>query len=541
VSPTPAAETLIPSLEDRFAQVLVQVERLSAQGEQLTHERDEYKKLYLLLREENERLKRGLLGQKAERLGANDQQLSLQMLELLLGQDAASPSPPAAPAVEQPVAAHSRRQPVRQALPEHLPRVTIELIPLEVQQQGLDHFECIGTERREVLERRPASLVVVEFLKRKYVPKDRPREGATTVLKVETPELPIERGLAGPGLLADTVVKRWQDHLPLHRQMAIFAREGLVLARSTICTWHEQLAALVRLLVEAMRDEALQQPYLCVDATGVLVQAKEKCRHGHFWVLVAPELHVLFNFSAHHDSAAVDQLLPGYQGYLVADAHIVYDHLYCTGKVIEVGCWSHARRYHFKALPSDPDRAKLALGLIGALFRLERTLAGASARDKLEARQRQSKPLVDQFFTWCATEADRVLDESPMAKAIGYAQNQEVALRRFLEDGRLPLHNNLSELQLRREAIGRKNWLFVGSEEGAEVNALFVSLLASCSLHRLEPWAYLRDLFCLLPSWPRSRVLELAPAYFKHTLEQHEAQEKLAANPYRQVVLGSHS
>jgi hypothetical protein len=131
-----------------------------------------------------------------------------------------------------------------------------------------------------------------------------------------------------------------------------------------------------------------------------------------------------------------------------------------------------------------------------------------------------------------------VLDESPMAKAIGYALNQRAALQRFLSDGRLPLHNNASELNLRRQVVGRRNWLFVGSEDGAKANTTFVSLIASCRLHDLEPFGYLRDLFCLLPSWPRSRVLELAPAYWRRTLEQGEAQQKLDANVFRRVSLG---
>jgi transposase len=132
-----------------------------------------------------------------------------------------------------------------------------------------------------------------------------------------------------------------------------------------------------------------------------------------------------------------------------------------------------------------------------------------------------------------------VLDESPMAAAIGYALNQRVALRRFLDDGRLPLSNNVSELNLRREVLGRRNWLFLGSPDGGNVNTTFVTLLASARLHEIEPLAYLRDLFCLLPSWPHQRVLELAPAYWKHTLEKSETQEKLAANVFRRVLLNT--
>ncbi|HYP88167.1 MAG TPA: transposase, partial [Polyangiaceae bacterium] len=155
--------------------------------------------------------------------------------------------------------------------------------------------------------------------------KDRERGAATEVLAAPALELPIDRGLAGPSMLADTIVRRWQDHQPLTRLEGIYRREQLDLAKSTLCTWHEQLADLARPLVKAMFEDAYRDPYLCVDATGVLVLAKEKCRNGHFWVLVAPEKHVLYGYSRRHDGLAVDNLLSGYKGYLVADAHSVYE------------------------------------------------------------------------------------------------------------------------------------------------------------------------------------------------------------------------
>jgi hypothetical protein len=135
-------------------------------------------------------------------------------------------------------------------------------------------------------------------------------------------------------------------------------------SNSTRCGWHGELAKLAEPLIAAMRVDAFEQPYLCVDATGVLVQHAERCRTGHFWVVVAPERHVLFEYTAEHTGDAVDDVLAGYHGYLVADAHTVYDHLYETGDVVEVNCWAHCRRYFFKALSSDPDRAKIALGLV---------------------------------------------------------------------------------------------------------------------------------------------------------------------------------
>ena len=269
----------------------------------------------------------------------------------------------------------------------------------------------------------------------------------------EALERPIVRGIAGPGLLAKTVVYRWQDHLPVYRQESIHARDGLELARSTICGWHQQLADLVERVVEAMLRDAFTQPYLCVDATGILVQAKEQCRKAHFWVMVAPERHVIYRYSHKHDSAAVDQLLAGYKGHLVADAHSVYDHLYKQGDVIEVGCWAHGRRYFHKALGSDPARSEHGLALIRALYRVERPLQTATRKKREDARRQKSRPIVDAFFAWCDEQAAVVLDETPISKAIGYARNQRVALSRFIDDGRLPLDNNISE----RTFVGRSS------------------------------------------------------------------------------------
>lgn len=536
--------------DDPSLSVLQQRDLLLAQwqlallrAEQLQKERDEYRTLVALLREENERLKRGLLGQKAERLPRNDAQLSLAILGLALGapgtdsQPLAPPPPPT-----QPVAPHTRRKPVRKPLPPELPRVVIELTPPEVQRAPQD-FHYIGCDTREVLERRPAATVVVQLVYKKFVANDSQPDSSSqspptpTVLVAPTVELPIERGLAGPGLLADSLVRRFQDHQPLHRLEGIYGREGLHLRRSTLGSWHQQLAQLARPLVAAMFRDAMDSPCLCTDATGVLVLDKERCRTGHFWVLVAPGRHVLYRYSPGHNKAAVDQLLAGYKGFLVADAHAVYDHLFADGSIVEVGCWSHCRRYFIKALDSDPDRAKTALSYITALFLLERQLARASPEHRLQVRQEKSRPLVDAFFLYCQQQREHVVQESPLWDALRYARNQEQALRRFLTDGRLPLHNNSSELALRRQVLGRRNWLFCGSDQGAEVNTLWVSLLASCRLHGIEPLSYLRDLLCLLPSWPASQVLQLAPLHWAQTQQQPQTQQKLRENLLRGVLL----
>jgi transposase len=523
----------LDELEKKFAAA-------EREREAAARERDEYRALYLETMERCRKLERGILASKSEHLPDTGAQLSLDVLSLVLGdrQRAELDAALAAANAEQLIPEHTRRKPTgRKPLPEHLPRVEIQVLPPEVERMGLDAFERIGEDVSEVIERRPASLVVTRVVRPKFVAKDRQRDAETEVFVAEPLELPIPRGLAGPGMLADTIVKRWQDHMPLNRLEDMYGRDGLELARSTMCGWHAALADVVKPLVAAMRDDAFKQPYLCTDATGVLVQQKERCRTGHFWVLVAPGRHVLFEFTRDHSSDAVDDVLAGYQGFLVADAHVVYDHLYKSGDLVEVNCWAHTRRYFFKALTSDPDRAKVALGFIGALFRIERTLVDSPRRKKEKIRDKRSRPIVDAFFSWCDAEAPSVLDDTPISDGIRYARNQRVGLCQFLDDGRLPIHNNMSELALRREAVGRKNWLFVGSDEAGAVNALFTSLLASCRLCGVEPWAYLRDIFCLLPRWPEHRLLDLAPVDWNATRAGLDVQTLLDANPFRKLTL----
>jgi hypothetical protein len=288
-----------------------------------------------------------------------------------------------------------------------------------------------------------------------------------------------------------------------------------------------------------MWKDAFEAPYLCIDATGVLVQALEKCRNAHFWVVAAPERHVLFGFSSKHDNAAVDRLLSGYVGFLVADAHTVYDHLFKDGQIREAACWAHVRRYFYKALESEPNRARHAIALISKLFQIEKLIASSPPEARRATRNTDSAAVLATFEAWCDVEVASVLDETPLSKALKYARNHRVALRTFLDDPRVPIHNNWSERELRREAVGRKNWLFVGSDEGGAVNATFVSLIASCQLHGIEPFAYLRDLFCLLPGWKLQDVLELSPMKWAATVARPDVQKALAENIFRRASLAS--
>lgn len=280
----------LSELRAKVDELAAERERLAAEHEQVAAEREHYRKLYLDMLEVCRKLERGIVGQKRERLSDSDSQLTMSLLGLLLdGQGGGTTTPPVPPPPKTDVAGHTRAKPTgRKPLPESLPRIDIEILPPEVQAQGLDAFERIGEDVSETVERRPASLVVVRTWRPKFVAKDRERNAETQVAQAEPPELPIERGLAGPSLLADTVVRRFADHLPLHRLERIYGREGLELARSTVCGWHDELAALVRPLIAGMWLDAFTAPYLCTDATGVLVQDREKCRRAHFWVVIAP-------------------------------------------------------------------------------------------------------------------------------------------------------------------------------------------------------------------------------------------------------------
>jgi transposase len=501
-------------------------------------ERDAYHELYLQMMERCRKLERGLMGQASERRRDDGAQMSFDVLSAMISErDKAAIEALAKQAELETVREHKRHKPTgRRPLPEDLPRVDIEVIPDEVQRAGLDAFETIGREITEVIERRPASLVVARVIKPKFVRKDRDKTD-TRVLVGSTPALPIERGLAGPGMLADTLVRRWQDHLPLHRLEGVYARDGIELARSTMCTWHEQLATFAEPLIAAMRADAFAQPFLCTDATGVLVQAAKKCRRAHFWVLVAPGRHVLFEYTRDHSNDAVDSILAGYEGYLVADAHVVYDHLYEDGSVVEVNCWSHARRYFFKALESEPERARTALDILGPLFKIERAIKSAPRKKREKIRAKHSAPVVERFLSWCDEQWPTLLEDTPLYDGVRYVRNQREGLQRFLDDGRLPLTNNISERELRRQAVGRKNWMFVGSDDGARANAVFTSLLASCRMLGIEPWAYLRDILCLLRDWPRHALLELAPCNWAKTCARDDVKAKLDADPFRAITL----
>ncbi len=495
------------------------------------------------------RLKRQIFGPKAERLKNADSQLSLlaileelgrlnageldagdraeSMLEKLRGEtDAASTQKQEKP----PKKSHGRRDFTQEDLP--LERIVLEPV---ADTSGLVK---IGEEVSSHIDHRPGSLVRVEVVRPKYI-----REGETStaasssksanaligVLIADAPDLPITKGIAGPGLLAHVLVSKYADHLPLHRQERIFRREGLALARSTLCGFVQGCTALLRHVVDAMWQDAKENsPLLLTDAAGVLILQKERCRRGHFQVFIAPKQHVLFKFLRHNNGDAVADLLDGFRGKLHSDASAVYHETHRREpSIIEVGCWAHARRGFFESLAIDRERALAGIGFIGALYDANDAATDpVTGRIDGEKRKALALPVLENLQKWIWQERP-LATASRIDVAMGYIERQWQPLTRFLEDKSLRLDNNPSELELRHQVVGRKNWLFCASDAGAEDNATVVSLIASCKMHDIEPWAYLKDLLSILPAWPASRVLELAPVNWMQSRQKPDVIEMI--------------
>ncbi len=531
-------------MEKRFVAMERRIAELEKQLARAIHERDEYRKLYELTHLELERTRRHIFGQKAERVNPAQMQLALdavvQSIRATAGNDEPSPSLPnpsneskgsqgdfTPPPANPPKAKARKHTPHgRQKLPEHLEVVEIELMPPEVSGELAESLVRIGEDVSETLEWRSASMVRLRIVRPKFAVKGEPERG---VISMPAPEAPLRRCMGGPGLIAYVLMSKFGDHLPLHRQEKIYARCGVSLARSTMCNWVEESTSLLKYIVEAMAEDAKNAHCIAIDATGVLVQAKEKCRRGHFWVMIADHDHVLFRFTPRHVQDGPKEFLRGYKGYVLADASSVYERLYDEEDVTEVGCWAHSRRRFYDALSSDKERALAGIGFIRQLYEIDNDIKkkDLAPTARTEERRKRTEPILEAFRIWLEVEKLTALPKSPIGKAIAYALNHWVPLTRFVEDGRLRLDNNRSELELRREAVGRKNWLFCGNDDGAEWNAIAVSLIASCELHGIEPWAYLRDVLILLPDWPRDRVLELAPKFWKQTLEHSDARKRL--------------
>jgi transposase len=473
------------------------------------------------LQHQLEQLLRRLYGRKSEKLDPD--QLLLFAREIVeAGGPEVTPEP--APAAEPPAtprpAGHGRKP-----LPAGLPRRRVlHDVPPERRlcpECGVER-RPIGEEVREQLEYVPASLVVLEHVRPKYACAGCQ---AHVVIAERLPE-PIEKGLPGPGLLAHVAVSKYADHLPLYRQEGIFKRFGVELPRSTMCDWMAAAAGLLEPLVKAMLRRVLGSAVIQTDDTSVKVQDHSGggIKTGRLWVQIGDGKNrfIVYDYTPDHSRAGPERVFKGYTGYLQADAHSVYDSLFRDGTIVEVGCWMHARRKFHEAKGSDPTRALLMLAWVAGLYEVEDGAKDARKRHpewddaawhtyRYDLRLERSRPILEAIRLWLEGEREKVLPKSPIGEAIGYALNHWAALMRPLEAGFLEIDNGASERALKPVALGRRNWLFAGSDEGGRTAATLMSLCTTCKDLGIDPFAYLRDVLSRVSTHPNSRIEELLP------------------------------
>lgn len=374
-----------------------------------------------------------------------------------------------------------------------------------------------GEEVSEQLDYKPASLFVWQHVRAKYAC----RKCHDHVAVAPAPVAVIDKGLPGPGLLAQITASKYADHLPLHRLERILGRHGIELSRSTMCGWMAHVAFLCRPLVDSMADLVRQSRLIHTDATKMPwldpEEAPGRTLSGQMWIYYGDREHPfnVFDFCSDHSARGIDAFLKdkNYRGYLNADALNVYDHLFRSGDILELGCWTHCRRHFYESKESDPPRAHLALARIRQLYQAEEQAKKIIAQGELQGvdadvirlqiRQEKALEVVKEFQQWLLAEQPKLLPKSPINQAVAYALRHWQALTRYLDDGFLDIDNNAAELTLRHIAIGRKNWLFAGSRNGAQTAATLFTLTSTCHRHRVDAFAYLHDLLPRLAHEPQ--------------------------------------
>jgi transposase len=406
-----------------------------------------------------------------------------------------------------------RRGHGRRTLPRDLPRRRVEHdIPEAEKLCPCCHGPRvrIGEEVSERLDYRPASVFVVEHVRPRYA--CRRCRGAVTIAPV--PPEPLPKALAAPGLLAHVATAKFADHLPLHRLEGILGRHGAGISRSTMCDWLAGCAAVLRPAYDAMCDRVRLSKVIHTDDTPVPVQdrTRDRTRTGRIWVYLGDAGHpyTIYDATPSRSRDGPQAFLKGFTGYLQADAFGGYDGLYATGAT-EVACWAHARRKFHEARDSDSRLSLEALARIRVLYDVEDRAKAMAAGGRLALRQREAVPVLRALGEWLGSLRSRALPKSPIGQAVTYALNQWAALNRYVEDGDLAIDNNAAERALRGVAVGRKNWLFWGSDRGGKTAAVLTSFTATCKRHQIDPWSYLSDVLARLPSYPAGRVAELLP------------------------------
>lgn len=488
--------------------------------ERLHSAHSEIERLHLII----EKLKRLHFGRRSEKLDREIEQLELQLEELQVT---------SRPLLAERSAAQEKVRPVRRALPEHLPREQ------RVHEPACNCPECgvatrkIGEDLSEVLEYVPGRFKVIRHVRPKHACPSCQR-----IFQVQAPSRPIERSFAGPGLLAHILSAKYADHLPLYRQEQIYAREGVELDRATMAQWVGGCTGLIDPLTEALARYILAAGKLHADDTPVPVldPGRGKTKTGRLWTYVRDDrpagsdepAAVLFRYSPDRRGEHPKVHLKAFTGILQADAYAGFGHLY--GECIrEAACWAHARRafYELHEANQSPVAAE-ALARIGALYAIEAEIRGRPPDERAQVRQARAGPLLDSLREWLRHTLARVSKKSELAKAIGYILSRWTALTRYRDDGRIEIDNNAAERSLRAVALGRKNYLFCGSDAGGERAAAIYSLIGTAKLNDIDPEAYLRYVLERIADHPINRIDELLPWNVAAALRTHPPLELAA-------------
>jgi transposase len=468
-------------------------------------------------------LRRARFGSSSEKLERDIEQLELLIGDLEEGQSQSAVRSHAA-AIPAPAREREKAVPVRRALPDHLPRERVEHeAACACPACGGTALTRIGTDEREVLEYVPSHFKVVVHARPKLSCR-----GCETITQPPMPSLPIERGLPGPGLLAHVLVAKYCDHLPLHRQSVIYARDGVDIDRSTMADWVGQMAFLLEPLAGSIAQHVRRGNVIHADDTPVpvLEPGRGRAKTGRLWVAVRDERPwdsgvppaVLYRYAPDRRSEQAQALLKDCRGFLHADAYSGFNALYepdrITGaaRLQEVACWAHARRkiYEVHVAAASPAALRL-LERIGALFAIEAEIMGQSPDIRLAIRKERSVPLLAELKAEFEATLAKVSGKSALAQALRYALSRWDALTRYTQDGRLEISNNAAERAIRPLALGRKNWLFAGSDSGGERAAVMYTLIETARLNGLDPEAYLRAVIGQIADHPIKRIEELLP------------------------------
>jgi transposase len=473
-----------------------------------------------------------LYGRKSERIDVH--QLILALGEPNQGQvsqvpaEEPKPAPEAEP--EAPKAASRRRNGHRGrgSLPAHLPREEIRLQPTEEQLAATSGgMKKMSEERSEVLEYEPARFKVLVYVREVW------SNVHGEIVTAPAPVKIIDKGLPGPALLTQVVLSKYRDHCPLARQSSIYRRQGVELSRNTLVDWVSGVAGLFQPLAQRILGLVLGSYTLQVDDTHLPVQDRRmarKLKRGHLWSLVGDHHYVAYRYTDNWRADTAVELLGKRIGWMQVDGYKGYERVFALGKAVEVGCWMHARRYFVRAFDCRDLRASKPIELIGQLYESEAAskAAGEWPQERLLRRQRHARPVLDELKAWLDEHAGSVPPKCPLGKAITYALNHWQALRRPLEDGMLEIDNGDVERTMRGPAMGRKNWLFAGSDEGAERAAILCTVLESAARHDLDLGLYLRDVMLKLASgWPHARLDELLPHRWRELHATVAAQPEL--------------